>query len=128
MLDDVTVSPERWTPGQELVDELGSRSGPERYLAWRRYARQAGITELGYVRSGQGGLPILFRPDSVLDIDLLGQRLSKQGGPLFIQEASPSPRNSWLKDARGFHYSAELVIAWHGDQAFWSSYLGYETS
>ena len=121
MLDDFSVSPERWTPEQELVDELGSLSGPERYLAWRRYTRRAGVTELLYVRSGQGGLPALFRSDSVLDIDLLGQRLSKQGGPLFIQEALPSPRNSWLKDSRGFHYSAELVIAWHGDQAFWAS-------
>ncbi len=128
MLDDFSVSPERWTPGQELVDELGSLSGSERYLAWRRYTRRAGMTELVYVRSGQGGLPVLFRSDSVLDIDLLGHRLSKQGGPLFIQEALPSPRNSWLKDSRGFHYSAELVIAWHGDEAFWASYLGYETS
>jgi len=84
MLDDVTVSPERWTPEQELVDELGSLSGPERYLAWRRYARQAGITELLYIRSGQGGLPILFRSDSVLELlkEMCGL-LEKPFDPIF---------------------------------------------
>jgi hypothetical protein len=124
-LDDFLVNPERWTPGENLVDALRASKGSERYLAWRRYVREAGIPDLVYIRTGGAEEPFLLSSDSALAVDLLGRRLHKHGGPLFIQEAWPSPRNSWLQDERGFHYAAELAPAWHGDQAFWASYLGY---
>jgi hypothetical protein len=124
-LDGFIVNPERWTPGQELVDQLGSSSGSTRYLAWRKYARQSSLPDLVYIRSGGAASAFLLCSDSALAIDLLGRRLNKHGGPLSIQEAWPSPRNSWVQDERGFHYVAELALAWHGDQAFWASYLGY---
>jgi len=124
-LDDFVVNPERWTPGQELVDELGSSSGSTRYLAWRRYARRSSLPDLVSIRSGGADSAFLLCSESALAIDLLGRRLNKHGGPLSIQEAWPSPRNSWVQDKRGFHYVAELALAWHGDQAFWASYLGY---
>jgi hypothetical protein len=124
-LDDFLVNPERWTPGQELVDALRASRSSERYLAWRRYVREAGIPDLVYIRAGGAEEPFLLCSDSALAVDLLGRRLHKHGGPLLIQEAWPSPRNSWLQDEHGFHYAAELALAWHGDQAFWASYLGY---
>ena len=127
-LDDFIVSPERWTPGEELVDELRSLDGSNRYLAWHRYARDVRLPNVVYVSSGGADTEILFHSQSALAIDLLGRTLEKNAGPLLIQEAWPSPLNSWLRDDRGFHYAAELAVAWHGDQAFWSAYLGYSNS
>jgi Lantibiotic dehydratase, N terminus len=124
-LDDFLVNPERWTPGPELLDALRASKGSQRYLAWRRYVREAGIPDLVYIRAGGADEQFLLCSDSALAVDLLGRRLHKHGGPLLIQEAWPSPRNSWLQDEHGFHYAAELALAWHGDQAFWASYLGY---
>jgi hypothetical protein len=124
-LDDFLVNPERWTPGQELLDALRASKGSARYLAWRRYVREAGIPDLVYIYAGGAESAFLLCSDSALAVDLLGRRLHKNGGPLLIQEAWPSPRNSWLQDERGFHYTAELALAWHGDDAFWASYLGY---
>ena len=125
MLDDVLVNPERWTPGPELLDALRASKGSARYLTWRRYIREARIPDLVYIYTGGADSAFLLCSDSALAVDLLGRRLHKHGGPLFIQEAWPSPRNSWLQDEHGFHYAAELALAWHGDPAFWASYLGY---
>jgi Lantibiotic dehydratase, N terminus len=124
VLGDVIISPERWTPGQELIDALRLSSNSERYLAWRRYARSAALPDLVYVSSAGADSELLLDSASALAIDLLGRRLAKRGGPLLIQEAWPAPVTSWLRDERGFHYATELAVAWHGDPEFWCQYLG----
>ena len=127
-LDDFIVSPERWTPGEQLVDELRSLNGSNRYLAWHRYARDVRLPDVVYIGSGAADTEILLHSHSALAIDLLGRTLEKNAGPFVIQEAWPSPLSSWLRDDRGFHYAAELAVAWHGDQVFWSAYLGSSSS
>jgi hypothetical protein len=121
------ISPERWTPPPEVAEELARLSGPDRYLAWRRFSRAAGLSPHIYGQYGLHQTFTLMATDSILAVEHLGQALAAHGGPFLLQEAFPSPHDSWLRDPSGCHYVAELAIAWQGEDSFWESYLGDAT-
>lgn len=123
-LDESTViNAERWTPPHSFIEKLVNSSGLDRYIVWREFVKQCGLPKLVYGQYGLRQTDVLIVADSILGIENLGRTLAVQGRSLLLQEAFPSPTQSWLIDADGRHYLAELVIAWEGEESFWKDYL-----
>lgn len=123
-LDESTViSPERWTPPRSVVEKLKNSSGLDRYIAWRKFVNKHRLPRLVYGQYGSRRTEVLIVADSILGIENMGRTLASKGGTLLLQEAFPSPSQSWLIDSDGRHYLAELVVAWEGEESFWKDYL-----
>lgn len=124
-LDRTTVlSPERWTPPRSVGKELARSSGLDRYITWRRFVRSKGLPRLVYGKYGMHQTQMLVAVDSILAVENLGKTLAAHSSTFLLQEAFPSPRDSWVRDSDGRHYVAELAIAWQGEFSFWRDYLG----
>jgi hypothetical protein len=122
VLADATISPERWTPNDDLGAALAENAGAERFIRWRRFVREARLPEFLYAFHGRHETESLLAADSALAIEFLGQDLRAHGPSLRLQELFPAPEQFAVRDADGNRYLAELALAWQGDDAFWSSY------
>jgi hypothetical protein len=120
MLDSTTaIGPERWWPPRETTDQLRSAEGFDRYLAWRRWVREARIPGRVYARYGATATETLLLPDSVLAIEVLGRALPQKDSPLRFQEMFFGDAGLWLEDQNGRKYLAEMAVAWPGEHEFW---------
>jgi hypothetical protein len=122
MLADTTISPERWTPPDDIGAALADVSGAERFVRWRRFVRDARLPEFLYAFHGRHQTESLLAADGALAIEFLGQELKAQGPSFRLQEVFPPPDRFVVRDATGRHYLAELAVAWQGDPGFWSAY------
>jgi hypothetical protein len=122
VLADTTISPERWTPEDNIGAALAESAGAERFIRWRRFVRGARLPEFLYAFHGRHETESLLAADSALAIEFLGQDLRAHGPSLRLQELFPAPDRFVVRDADGKRYMAELALAWQGDDAFWSSY------
>ncbi|WP_018263002.1 lantibiotic dehydratase [Methylobacterium sp. WSM2598] len=120
LLGETVLGPERWTPREAVGAGLAAARGAERFVIWRRFAREAGLPALLYAFAGRGETEVLLAADSPLAIDLLGQDLAAHGPALRLQELLPDPSGFVVRDESGRRYLAELAVAWAGDDAFWA--------
>jgi hypothetical protein len=124
-LDETTViSPERWTFPASVGEELATTIGLDRYIVWRRLVRRTGLPGLVYGRYGLHRTETLLPTDSVLAVEDLGRSLTAHSVVFRLAETFPPPGESWVRDADGQHYLAELALAWQGETSFWRGYLG----
>lgn len=121
--DTIVISPERWTPPPAVRAALAMSSELDRYVVWRRFVRAMALPELVYGQYGLQQSHMLLAVDSILGVEHLGHALASHGGSFVVQEAFPTPWASWVCDAGGQHYVAELAIAWQGEAAFWRDYV-----
>jgi hypothetical protein len=98
-------------------------SGLDRFISWRRFVKDKQLPEFVYGKYGQHNTEILIPVDSIFAVEHMGRTLKAYGGICRIQEAFPSPKESWVADAYGRHYVAELAISWQGESQFWGDYL-----
>jgi hypothetical protein len=122
VLADTTISPERWTPADDIGAALAESAGVERFIRWRRFVREARLPQFLYAFHGRHQTESLLVADSALAIEFLGQDLRAHGPSLRLQELFPKPDRFAVRDANGKRYLAELALAWQGDDEFWSSY------
>ena len=122
VLADTTISPERWTPEDNIGAALARNAGAERFIRWRRFVREARLPDVLYAFHGRHQTESLLAADSALAIEFLGQDLRAHGPSLRLQELFPAPDRFAVRDADGKRYLAELALAWQGDDEFWSSY------
>jgi hypothetical protein len=122
-METAAISGERWTPPAATVEELGTLSGLDGYLAWRRFVRRARLPELVYGKYGMHYTETLMPTDSILAVENLHHALETSDGAFFLQEVFPAECDMWLSDACGRRYVTELAVAWHADAEFWHQYL-----
>jgi hypothetical protein len=116
------ISPERWIAPPALPADLAGETGLDPFIAWRRFVRSAGLPATVYWKHSSHETEILMHADSVLAVENLGRTLAAYPGTFCLQEAFPSAATSWVRDECGRHYTAELAVAWGGDDEFWSEY------
>lgn len=108
------LSPRRWMLDLEALDRITSRSGANRYLAWRREVVGRGLPELVYVRQGTLQPEILMRTDSPLAIRCLFDRTGD--APWLMLTELPGRPETWpLVDEEGRHYVSELAVTWYAE-------------
>jgi hypothetical protein len=121
-LDETTVvGSERWWCPHETTEQLRRAEGLDRYLAWRRWVRRAGVPGRVYTLCGTAATETLLLTDSVLAIEVLGRALSQTDSSLRLQEMFFGESGLWLEDGNGHKYLAEIAVAWRADGEFWRS-------
>ena len=113
-VDDLVVSRESWTlatgePGFDAVTDESAR-----YLRARAWAGQHGLPRHVFVRCVGERKPIYADLTSLASIDLISRALRRSrreagdDATVTVTEMLPAPEQSWLADAAGRRYCAEL--------------------
>ncbi|HEX4276125.1 MAG TPA: lantibiotic dehydratase [Bryobacteraceae bacterium] len=113
------IAPERWGCPAETMELLCRTNGFDRFVAWRKWVRQAGIPDRTYAQYGTTGTETLLLSDSLLAVEVLGRGLSQTDSPLRLQEMFFGEKGLWLRDDQGRKYMAEIALAWPADKDFW---------
>ena len=114
-IDRLVVARETWrtTVGATPL----ATTGPEqRYLATRRWRRELGLPERGYVKLGTETKPCyvdLTSPAYLGALATMVRGATRTGGPgvpLVFTEMLPTPEQAWVPDAAGRRYFSELRL------------------
>jgi hypothetical protein len=116
-IDSLVISRESWSvPVGELTFAF-EREDRQRYLGARRWASANGLASMFFVKTPTEIKPIAVHLDSPVYTEILCKmirRLESAKGTSAearFSEALPAPHETWLADARGNRYTAELRFA-----------------
>lgn len=115
-IDRVVVWRETWRLSREDIDGLGAATEDmAMYLAGRRLVARRGLPDRCFVRVSTEKKPIYVDFTSPLYVSSLGSmvRSGLRKSPhleVTVTEMLPSPDQTWLVDADGNHYFAELRL------------------
>jgi hypothetical protein len=113
-IDDLVVSREKWTLPAAEPAFAGNSDESDRYLHARAWAARHGLPRHVFLRFTGERKPIYADLTSLASIDLLcrglrrARRNAGQDATVTIAEMLPAPDQTWLFDAQGQRYTAEL--------------------
>ncbi|MGD0244703.1 MAG: amino acid adenylation domain-containing protein [Streptosporangiaceae bacterium] len=113
-IDDLVVSRETWRLSAAEPDFAGTTDESARYLQARAWAARHGMPRHVFLRCAGERKPIYVDLTSLASIDLLSRSLRRARrnlGPdatVNVVEMMPTPDQTWLTDAQGQHYTAEV--------------------
>jgi hypothetical protein len=116
-IDRLIVCREAWAVDPYELDFAFEKSGADRFLAARRWARENGMPRFVYAKTAVENKPVYVDFDSAIYVDLLAKLvrrtcdLDDSDEQLFITEMVPTLDRTWLEDAEGRRYTSELRIA-----------------
>jgi hypothetical protein len=108
------VSREQWTLSVTEPAFASTTDESDRYLQARAWTARHGLPRHVFLRFAGEREPIYADLTSLVSIDLVRRRLRRarrNAGPdatVTIREMLPAPDQSWLTDAHGQRYTAEL--------------------
>ena len=108
-IDGLIVARESWSfdPAQLA---FAKASGLDRFLGARRWARQHGVPRFIFLRVPHETKPYFIDLESPVYVEILA-RLVRQARVVKISEMLPAIDETWLADAEGRTYTAELRMA-----------------
>ncbi|MFL6162140.1 MAG: amino acid adenylation domain-containing protein [Jatrophihabitantaceae bacterium] len=111
-IDDLVISRETWTFEAAEPGFADTADEPARYLQARAWALEHGLPRHVFVRCTGERKPIYADLTSLVSIDLIARAVRRcrrqAGGTVGVVEMLPSPDQTWLADAEGRRYTAEL--------------------
>jgi hypothetical protein len=108
-IDGLIVTRESWSfAPAELA--FASASGLDRFLGARRWAQRHGLPRFIFLRVPQEPKPYFIDLESPVYVEILA-RFVRQASKIEISEMLPGIDQTWLADAEGRTYTAELRMA-----------------
>jgi hypothetical protein len=109
-IDDVVIARASWrvTPSElawPALDEPGAR-----FLAARRWARGLGMPRWMFVKTPEEVKPVYVDLDSPVFVEMLAKSL-RGASAAALSEMLPTVEQTWVRDAEGAGYTAELRLA-----------------
>ncbi|HXQ70036.1 MAG TPA: lantibiotic dehydratase [Pyrinomonadaceae bacterium] len=113
-IDRLVVCRESWTFAAADLDFAFEKTDAERFVAARRWAREAAIPRFAFFKSPSERKPLFVDFDSPLYVDLFAAAVrsceddfsGKQ--QITVSEMLPAIEQVWLPDANDRHYTSEL--------------------
>ena len=116
-VDRLIICREAWAVDPYELDFAFEKSGADRFLAARRWARENRMPRFVYAKAVIENKPVYVDFDSAIYVDLLAKLIRRtcefddSDEPLVITEMVPTLDRTWLEDAEGERYTSELRIA-----------------
>ncbi|MGW2102887.1 lantibiotic dehydratase [Streptomyces olivaceoviridis] len=117
-IDRMVVARRRWTFAPDTLSFADVPGEAGRYVSVRAWRRDNGLPRHVFVKSPLEVKPFYVDFDSPPYVELLVQTVSAArrdgtGGHLVLSEMLPGPDETWLRDAAGHRYAAELRLVAH---------------
>jgi hypothetical protein len=109
-IDDVVIARQTWRLDPKTLDWPALEDPATRFLAATRWARKLGIPRWVFVKTPEEVKPMFADFNSTIFVEMLAKEL-RAGSAATISEMLPSVDDTWLVDAAGQRYTAELRIA-----------------
>ncbi|MGW5054163.1 thioesterase domain-containing protein [Actinokineospora sp. NPDC004072] len=115
-VDRLVVARETWRTTAAETGLVEATGDAERYLAARRFRARLGLPERVYVKIGTETKPCYVdftAPVFALSLCAMVRAAAAHGGgevSVTVSEALPGPDQSWVPDAQGRRYTAELRL------------------
>ncbi|HEV2370577.1 MAG TPA: lantibiotic dehydratase [Streptosporangiaceae bacterium] len=114
VVDNLVVFRETWSFPIAELDWVSARSDPEHFVAARRWLRERGLPETVFASISSETKPVFVDFRSEVQVGNLAQLLrtgaETEGATVTFSEMLPTPEQSWLSDAAGNPYTAELRL------------------
>ncbi|WP_327279582.1 lantibiotic dehydratase [Streptomyces sp. NBC_01205] len=114
-LDRLVLSRETWTfPASEVEWATQSTSEGDRFLAARAWQTEHGLPDRAFHKSPVEDKPIFIDFRSITLVNMLAKVIratgAEPGGAITLSEMLPDLEHTWLRDATGAGYTAELRL------------------
>jgi hypothetical protein len=114
VVDNLVLFRETWSFPIADLDWISARSDPEHFVAARRWVRARGLPETVFASISSETKPVFVDFRSEVQVGTLAQLLrtgaGTEGATVTFSEMLPAPDQSWLTDAAGNPYTAELRL------------------
>ncbi|NJL28546.1 MAG: hypothetical protein HC897_11985 [Thermoanaerobaculia bacterium] len=111
-VDDVVIARERWCFAADELSFVANKEPSERFLAARRWAREHGMPRWCFYKTPAEQKPCFVDFDSPIYIDILAKMISGSNASsdtkITVSEMLPTIDQTWLVDAEGNRFTAEL--------------------
>ncbi|MFI6318305.1 lantibiotic dehydratase [Nonomuraea sp. NPDC050556] len=114
VVDNTVIFRETWSFRVADLDWISVRGDAEHFVAARRWRRERGLPEIVFAGVSSETKPVYVDFRSEVQVANLARMLRADGAnqeaSVTFSEMLPTPEQTWLADAEGNHYTAELRL------------------
>jgi hypothetical protein len=109
-IDDVVIARESWHPPLDQLGWVKLDDPAARFMGCRIWRHSLGLPRHFFIKTPEETKPVFIDTDSPIFVELLAKQLRNASAVAF-SEMLPTIDDSWVLDARGERYTAELRLA-----------------
>ncbi len=109
-VDAVVIARATWRFEPQALPWPALEEGAARFVAARAWARSLGVPRWAFIKTPEEVKPVYVDFDSPLYVELLAKQL-RAASAATLSEMLPALNDTWLLDAEGARYTAELRLA-----------------